>query len=90
MSERRRLLASEITFPEIEQWVVEASESSEHEEHGCVGGRGINCGGDIGDANVVSGAVGDVALVIAGSWMNKRLSTECKSPTQGNAELDAT
>ena len=85
MSERRRLLTSEITFPEIEQWVVEASESSEHEVHGCVCGGGVNCGRDVGDANVVSGAVGDVALVIAGSWMKTRLSTECKSPPLGNA-----
>ena len=85
MTERRRLLASEIALPEIEQWIVEAAESTEHEEHGCVGGRGVHCGGDVGDANVMSGAVGDVALVIAGSWMNTRLSTECKSPTLGNA-----
>ena len=85
MAERRRLLASEIAFPEIEEWVVEASESSEHEEHGSVSGRGVNCGRDVGDANVVSGAVGDVALVVASSWMNTRLSTECKRPTLDNA-----
>ena len=85
MSDRRRLLASEIAFPEIEQRVVEASEGSEHKEHGCVGGRGVNRSGDVGDANVVSSAVGDVALVIASSWTNTRLSTECKSPTPGNA-----
>ena len=84
MSERRRLLASEIAAPEIEQRVVEASESTEHEEHGCVGGRGVDCGGDVGDANVVSGAVGDVALVIASSWTNTRLSTEYKSPALAN------
>ena len=85
MSERRRLLASEIALPEIEQWVIEASEGTQHEEYGCVGGRGVNCGGDIGDANVVGSAVGDVALVIAGSWKNTRVSTECNSLTLGNA-----
>ena len=90
MSERRRLLASEIAPPEIEQWVVEASESTEHKEHGCVGGRGVNCGGHVGDANVMSGAVGDVALVIASSWMNTCLSTGCKSPIPGNAWLGTT
>ena len=88
MSERRRLLASEIAFPEIEQWVVEASESTEYEEHGCVGGCGIDCGRDVGDANIVSGTVGDVALVVAGSWMNTRLSTVCQSPSLENAQLD--
>ena len=67
MSERRRLLTSELALPEIEQWVVEASEGTEHEEHSCVSSRGVDCGRDVGDANVVSGTVGDVALVVAGS-----------------------
>ena len=82
MSERRRLLASEIAFSEIEQWVVEASESTEHEEHSCISSRSIDCGRDIGDANIVSGTVGDVALVVAGSWMNTRLSIVCQAQPQ--------
>lgn len=67
MADRRRLLTSEFAFPEIEQWVVEASEGTEHEEHSCVSSRGVDCGRDVGDTNVVSGTVCDVALVVAGS-----------------------
>ena len=67
MAQRWRFFATKDALAKCYDWLVEVPERAKHEEDGCVGGGGVDGGGDVGDADAGCGAVRDVALVVAGA-----------------------
>ena len=62
------LLPTKFPFAKIEEGEIEAAQGAEQQEDACVGGCGVDDGGDIRESDAVGGEVGDVALVVAGAW----------------------
>lgn len=59
--------AAELALAEVLESDIESTQGAKHEEDACVGCRVIHDCGDIGHANIGGCAIGDVALVVAGS-----------------------